>query len=76
MQAEYTDGTQAGADMPKDELTHAAYWQLMGFEDPTPADKHPEFAMCGALCASTEHDEDASEGMTLTHQSHHTLSQI
>ena len=62
MQIEYTDGTSEGAAMPKDELTHAAYWELMGFEDPTPPEKQREFAKCGAQCGSTVHDEDADDG--------------
>jgi len=39
----------------------------MGFEDPTPADKQAEFAMCGALCGSGLHDEAADKGEDLSH---------
>ncbi|KAK9798901.1 hypothetical protein WJX73_004962 [Symbiochloris irregularis] len=61
--AAYTDGTPEGAAMPKDELTHAAYWEHhLGFEDPTPQDKQREFALCGVQCGSDLHDEDADEG--------------
>jgi hypothetical protein len=69
VQAEYSDGTPAGAAFDKDELTHAAYWQLMGFEDPTPADKQSEFAMCGSQCGSDLHDEAADRGELLLHLS-------
>ena len=61
-QAVYTDGTEEGAASAKDELTHAAYWQFIGFEDPTPPEKQREFALCGAQCGSDLHDEDADEG--------------
>lgn len=67
LQAEYTDGTPQGAEMPKDELTHAAYWELMGFEDPTPPEKQREFALCGVQCGSEVHDEDADEGELAGH---------
>ena len=61
-QDEYTDGTAEGADTEKDELSHAAYWKDMGFEDPTPNEMQREFALCGVQCGSDLHNEDANEG--------------
>lgn len=48
--------------MEKDELTHAAYWQYLGWEDPTPPEKQAEFALCGAQCGSDLHNEAADKG--------------
>lgn len=67
LQVEYSDGTKAGTEMEKDELTHAAFWKLMEFEDPTPADKQVDFALCGARCGSALHDDAADKGKKACH---------
>lgn len=58
VQVQYSDGTAKGAAMAKDELTCAAYWDLLGFENPAPDDRQREFKLCGAYCGSELHDED------------------
>ncbi|KAG0585018.1 hypothetical protein KC19_3G251200, partial [Ceratodon purpureus] len=42
-------------DLPKDELTHAAFWKYMRFEDPCTDDDRNSFALCDHLCPSNEH---------------------
>lgn len=58
VQVQYSDGTAKSAAMAKDELTCAAYWDLLGFENPVPDDRQREFKLCGAYCGSELHDED------------------
>jgi hypothetical protein len=55
------DGVRHSAELscrtrPVDEYSHAAYWQSVDIEDPCPNEK-ASFAMCGATCASEEHDQ-------------------
>eukprot|EP00741_Cyanophora_paradoxa_P015292 tig00000194_g14761.t1 len=42
-------------DRPKDELTHAAYWRSLGFQDPCTAEEQEEFARCPFECGADEH---------------------
>lgn len=49
---------QYGPDfhVPKDELTHATYWEEMGFKDPCPDEDRAQFDLCNHCCRSKEHD--------------------
>ncbi|CAM6093207.1 unnamed protein product [Calypogeia fissa] len=42
-------------DVPKDEMTHAAFWDYMRFEDPCSAEEQKQFALCNHQCKSDEH---------------------
>ncbi|GAQ86658.1 hypothetical protein KFL_003030010, partial [Klebsormidium nitens] len=41
--------------VPKDELTHAAYWDTVGWEDSCSAADRAEFARCGYACGHPAH---------------------
>ncbi|KAL3699205.1 hypothetical protein R1sor_017227 [Riccia sorocarpa] len=46
-------------DVPKDELTHTAFWEHLRFEDPCSAEERKEFDLCAHRCKSDEHDPPA-----------------
>ena len=60
----YTDGTEPpGLGMrPKDELTHNAYYDALGFEDPFGEEQREQFALCGFACGSQAHDAHGGQG--------------
>ena len=45
-------------DVPKDEMTHEAYWAMIGFEDPCQEIDIEEFQKCPAICAAETHAEE------------------
>lgn len=42
-------------DIPKDELTHAAFWKHLRFQDPCSEEDGRLFALCNHRCRSSEH---------------------
>ena len=58
----YSSDQPGDALVAKDELTHDAYWEAIGFNDPCSDLQRREFRMCGAACASTAHEEDERNG--------------
>lgn len=42
-------------DIPKDELTHAAFWKHLRFKDPCSEEDGRLFALCNHRCRSSEH---------------------
>lgn len=59
---QYSNGQSASEREPKDELTHDAYWEELGFEDPCSDQQQQEFRLCGAVCGSHAHDQDEAKG--------------
>ena len=57
----YTDGSPDGEALPKDELTHEAYWEHICFKDPCTEAQKAVFGLCGAQCGSIAHDEDMDQ---------------
>ena len=47
---------QPNPEIPKDEITHEAYWTLIGFQDP--CQETEDFEKCPAFCAVDIHDAD------------------
>ena len=50
-------------EVPKDEIQHAAYWELIGFEDPCTGENAETFEKCPFYCSAISHEEEkTSEG--------------
>eukprot|EP00899_Mesostigma_viride_P011993 jgi/Mesvir1/20795/Mv07900-RA.2 len=47
-------------DIPKDELTHAHYWETIGWHDNCSAAERELFAKCSHRCGAPEHEEGGS----------------
>ena len=47
-------------DIPKDEITHHAYWAWTGFRDPCQEVDLDEFQKCPALCSAADHDQEGT----------------
>eukprot|EP00871_Galdieria_phlegrea_P005018 jgi/Galph1/5517/GphlegSOOS_G4113.1 len=47
--------------VPKDELTHEAYWKTIGFVDPCTKEEREIFALCSATCGHPSHQTENSE---------------
>ncbi|XP_075241109.1 uncharacterized protein LOC142336283 [Convolutriloba macropyga] len=45
-------------DIPKDEITHDAYWTLIGFQDPCQEVDIEQFQKCSAFCSAEDHEKD------------------
>ncbi|XP_075243180.1 uncharacterized protein LOC142337658 [Convolutriloba macropyga] len=48
-------------EVPKDEMTHEAYWAMIGFQDPCQDIDVEEFQKCPAVCPSETHVDDQEE---------------
>ena len=50
-------------EVPKDEIQHGAYWDLIGFEDPCTSETSETFGKCPFYCSAASHEEETtSEG--------------
>ncbi|XP_075241098.1 uncharacterized protein LOC142336280 [Convolutriloba macropyga] len=49
---------QPNPEVPKDEITHEAYWSLIGFQDPCQELDCEDFEKCPAYCAAETHEKD------------------
>ena len=50
-------------EVPKDEIQHGAYWELIGFEDPCTGETSETFGKCPFYCSAVSHEEEkTSEG--------------
>ena len=45
-------------DVPKDEIQHGAYWELIGFEDPCTGETSETFGKCPFYCSAVSHEEE------------------
>ncbi|XP_075241104.1 uncharacterized protein LOC142336282 [Convolutriloba macropyga] len=64
-------------EMPKDEITHDAYWALVGFEDPCQKSESEQFQRCPAYCAAETHETNREQifcDMPLWHEPVKTLA--
>ena len=43
-------------NIPKDEMTHEAYWASIGFQDPCKDNESEDFEKCSAYCPDDSHD--------------------
>ncbi|KAL2635735.1 hypothetical protein R1flu_007214 [Riccia fluitans] len=57
-----TQKTGPHFDVPKDEMTHTAYWKHMQFTDPCSQEDQRLFNLCGHECPSEEHEENSVAG--------------
>ena len=70
---------QPNEDEPKDELTHKAYWNFIGFEDPCSHELASEdFEKCPAYCDASCHDEKDKKycALPLWHKKITSLEQV
>ena len=45
-------------DVPKDEIHHKAFWELIGFEDPCTGENADTFEKCPFYCSAISHEEE------------------
>ena len=45
-------------EVPKDEIQHGAYWELIGFEDPCTGENSETFGKCPFYCSAVSHEEE------------------
>ncbi|KAH7290546.1 hypothetical protein KP509_30G053200 [Ceratopteris richardii] len=50
-----------GVKEPLDQMTHAAYWEYVGFKDPCDKYERESFALCDHYCPSEEHNGRTEE---------------
>ena len=48
-------------DVPKDELTHEAFWRTIRFRDPCAPEDQETFKLCPFECNADEHEKDGSK---------------
>ncbi|KAL3698230.1 hypothetical protein R1sor_012306 [Riccia sorocarpa] len=58
-------------DVPKDEITHTAYWKYQRFEDPCSAEDRKEFDLCNHQCVSEEHVPPTSSNTSAATAANH-----
>ena len=47
-------------EVPKDEIQHEAYWELINFEDPCTGEQSETFGKCPFYCSAASHQEEKS----------------
>ena len=49
-------------DLPKDKLTHEAFWRTIRFRDPCVPEDQEHFKLCPIKCLSEDHEVDSADG--------------
>ena len=68
---------QPNPEIPKDEITHEAYWTLIGFQDP--CQETEDFEKCPVYCAVDSHDADEETSfcdLAIWHEPVQSLSDV
>ena len=63
-------------DVPKDEITHKAYWTSIGFQDPSQQIDAENYEKCPAYCTAELHEKEGSQSfciLPIWHPSAETL---